>query len=308
MFYICYLWGVHVLYTLFVRCSCFIYVICEVFMFYIRYLWGVQVLYMLFVRCSCFIYVICEVFMLYIRYLWGVHVLYMLFVRCSCFIYVICEVFMFYICYLWGVHVIHTLFVRCLCFFYVICEVFKNFLRNCLDASVLFVIFSSYNILGTHRTQMRFMCSSWTTISCTIVFDIAHLSATSRTVKRLSLSITSHTSFFTTSEVLKDGLPSRLSSIKLPLPSENLLCHLNTNERLTLECVTDRLMNLCVSVGVFPMSTQNFITALCSTLFENWTPKPSENTSDSNFTYVTSRALSTSQTKFNLNLHDQMKK
>jgi hypothetical protein len=55
--------------------------------------------------------------------------------------------------------------------------------------------------------------------------------------------------FFTTSEVLKDGLPSRLSSIKLPLPSENLLCHLNTNERLTLECVTDRLMNLCVSVG-----------------------------------------------------------
>jgi hypothetical protein len=32
-----------------------------------------------------------------------------------------------------------------------------------------------------------------------------------------------------------------------------------------LECVTDRLMNLCVSVGVFPMSTQNVITALCST-------------------------------------------
>jgi hypothetical protein len=38
---------------------------------------------------------------------------------------------------------------------------------------------------------------------------------------------------------------------------------------LTLECVTDCLMNLCISVGVFPMSTQNFITALCSTLFEN---------------------------------------
>jgi hypothetical protein len=53
-------------------------------------------------------------------------------------------------------------------------------------------------------------------------------------------------------------------------PLENLLCHLNTNERLTLECVTDRLMNLCVSVGVFPMSTQNFITALCSTLFESF--------------------------------------
>jgi hypothetical protein len=28
-------------------------------------------------------------------------------------------------------------------------------------------------------------------------------------------------------------------------------------------------MNLCVSVGVLPMSTQHFITALCSTLFEN---------------------------------------
>jgi hypothetical protein len=106
---------------------------------------------------------------------------------------------------------------------------------------------------------MRFMCSSWTKIACTVVFDITHLSATSRTVKRLSPSITSRTSFFTTSEVLKDGLPSRLSSIKLSLPSENL----------TLECVTDRLMNVCVSVGVFPMSTQNFITALCSTLFEN---------------------------------------
>jgi hypothetical protein len=37
----------------------------------------------------------------------------------------------------------------------------------------------------------------------------------------------------------------------------------------TLECVTDCLMNLCVSVGVFPMSTQKFITTLCSTLFEN---------------------------------------
>jgi hypothetical protein len=37
-----------------------------------------------------------------------------------------------------------------------------NFLRNCLDASVLFVIFSSDNILGTHRAQMRFICSSST--------------------------------------------------------------------------------------------------------------------------------------------------
>jgi hypothetical protein len=61
----------------------------------------------------------------------------------------------------------------------------------------------------------------------------------------------SRTSF----EVLKDGLPSCLSSIKLPLPLENLLCHLNTNERLTLECVTDRLMNLCVSVCNFYVVT-----------------------------------------------------
>jgi hypothetical protein len=97
MLYIRYLWDIHVLYTLFVRCSCFIYVICEVFMFYIHYLWGVHVLYTLFVRCSCFIYVICEVFMFYIRYLWGVHVIYTLFVRCSCFIYFICEVCLFYI-------------------------------------------------------------------------------------------------------------------------------------------------------------------------------------------------------------------
>jgi hypothetical protein len=49
-----------------------------------------------------------------------------------------------------------------------------------------------------------------------------------RTVKRLLPSITSRTSFFTTSEVLKDGLPSRLSSIKLPLPSENLLCDVDS--------------------------------------------------------------------------------
>ena len=77
-----------------------------------------------------------------------------------------------------------------------------------------------------------------------------------------------YSSFFSSPDP-KDGLPSRISSIKLPLPWENLLCHLNTYKRLTLECVTDCLMNLCVSVGVFPMSTQNFIAALCSTLFEN---------------------------------------
>jgi hypothetical protein len=46
-------------------------------------------------------------------------------------------------------------------------------------------------------------------------------------------------------------------------------CILNQKSKAMLDCVTDRLMNLCVSVGVFPMSTQNFITALCSTLFEN---------------------------------------
>jgi hypothetical protein len=45
-----------------------------------------------------------------------------------------------------------------------------NFLRNCLDASVLFVIFSSDDILGTHRAQMRFLCSSWTKIACTAWF------------------------------------------------------------------------------------------------------------------------------------------
>ena len=45
-----------------------------------------------------------------------------------------------------------------------------------------------------------------------------------------------------------------------------------------------------------------------SSRFENWIPQPSENTSDSNFTDVTSRALSTSQYKFNSNLRDQMKK
>jgi hypothetical protein len=56
---------------------------------------------------------------------------------------------------------------------------------------------------------------------------------------------------------------------KIDLLEFQCLCYLNTNERLTLECVTDCLINLCVSVGVFPMSTQNFITSLCSTLIEN---------------------------------------
>jgi hypothetical protein len=52
----------------------------------------------------------------------------------------------------------------------------------------------------------RIITTDETWISCTVVFDIMHLFATSRTVKRLSPSITSRTSFFTTSEVLKDGL------------------------------------------------------------------------------------------------------
>jgi hypothetical protein len=43
-------------------------------------------------------------------------------------------------------------------------------------------------------------------------------------------------------------------------------------------------------------------------MFENWTPQPSESTSDLNFTDVTSRALSTSQYEFHSNLSDKMKK
>ena len=45
-----------------------------------------------------------------------------------------------------------------------------------------------------------------------------------------------------------------------------------------------------------------------SSRFENWIPQPSESTSDSNFTDVTSRTPSTSQYKFHSNLHDKMKK
>ena len=45
-----------------------------------------------------------------------------------------------------------------------------------------------------------------------------------------------------------------------------------------------------------------------SSRFENWIPQPSESTSDSNFTDVTSRALSTSQYKFHSNLSDNMNK
>jgi hypothetical protein len=42
-----------------------------------------------------------------------------------------------------------------------------------------------------------------------VVLEIPHLSATSRTVSRRSPLITSRTSFFTASDSLKDGLPSR---------------------------------------------------------------------------------------------------
>jgi len=50
------------------------------------------------------------------------------------------------------------------------------------------------------------------------------------------------------------------------------------------------------------------LTKVSSSRFENWIPQPSESTSDSNFTDVTSRALSTSQYKFHSNLRDKMKK
>jgi hypothetical protein len=93
--------------------------------------------------------------------------------------------------------------------------------------------------------------------------------ATAWTISRRSPLTTSQTSLFTASDSLKDGLPSRSSSAKLSLPSANPLCHLNINERLTLLCFSDRFKNLCVSVGVFPMSTQNFITARCSTFSAN---------------------------------------
>jgi hypothetical protein len=46
------------------------------------------------------------------------------------------------------------------------------------------------------------------------------------------------------------------SSAKLSLPSANLLCHLNINERLTLLCFSDCFKNLWVSVDVFPMSAK----------------------------------------------------
>ena len=146
-------------------------------------------------------------------------------------------------------------------------------------------------------------------IWCAVVLEIPHLSATSRTVSRRSPLITSRTSFFTASDSLKDGLPSRSSSAKLSLPSANLLCHLNINERLTLLCFSDCFKNLCVSVGVFPMSTQNFITARCSTFSANvpflvmpilssalqiQISQPFRNFDFSNLAGVTSSVLSTS--------------
>jgi hypothetical protein len=49
------------------------------------------------------------------------------------------------------------------------------------------------------------------------------------------------TSFFTTSEVLKDGLPLRLSSIKLPLLSENEVRNIiDGDRRLIVHEVADK--------------------------------------------------------------------
>ena len=144
-----------------------------------------------------------------------------------------------------------------------------TFLINCFDNSTLFVKCSAVRICGTHLAHTRFIFRSFPKIWCAVVLEIPHLSATSRTVSRRSPLITSRTSFFTASDSLNDGLPSRSSSAKLSLPSANLLCHLNINERLTLLCFSDCFKNLCVSVGIFPMSTQNFITARCSTFSAN---------------------------------------
>jgi hypothetical protein len=59
------------------------------------------------------------------------------------------------------------------------------------------------------------------------------------------------------------------------------------DRRLTVREVA----NKCIISKFFPMKK------VSSSRFENWTPKPSESTSYSNFTDVTSRALSTSQYK-----------
>ena len=82
-----------------------------------------------------------------------------------------------------------------------------TFLINCFDNSTLFVKCSAVRIRGIHLAHTRFIFKSFPKIWCTVVLEIPHLSATSRT-----LLITSRTSFFTTSDSLKYGLPSRSSS------------------------------------------------------------------------------------------------
>ena len=115
----------------------------------------------------------------------------------------------------------------------------------------------------------QFKYRSWDNISWSKIFEIPYSLAISRTVSRRSLSSTSRSSFFAALQSRKDGLPSRRSSQKLSLPSKNLLYRLNTNERPTLHCFPDCLQNSWVYLGVFPISTQNFIAALCSTFSEN---------------------------------------
>jgi hypothetical protein len=64
----------------------------------------------------------------------------------------------------------------------------------------------------THKFLKQSEKHRFAKIWCAVVLEIAHLSATSRTVSRRSPLITSRTSFFTASDSLKDGLPSRSSS------------------------------------------------------------------------------------------------
>jgi hypothetical protein len=85
------------------------------------------------------------------------------------------------------------------------------------------------------------------------------------------------------------------------------------------------VIKFCADIGKTPTETHKFIkqsvthSNVSRSLVFNWhkifsdgrgslmTLQPSESTSDSNFTDVTLRALSTSQYKFHSNLHDKMK-
>jgi hypothetical protein len=75
---------------------------------------------------------------------------------------------------------------------------------------------------------------SWDRFLCTLVFEIPLFLAISRTVSHWSLSIKSGmSSLFIAQQSQKDGEPiflqACMSSHKLSLLSENLLCRLNTN-------------------------------------------------------------------------------